>query len=66
MYITRDIEAQVLKLAGFYPIYSSSMSVHLKSFRALAPHTENPLVIYSGETMPNVAAHYSDTHVWMK
>ena len=46
--------------------YSSSMSVHLKSFRALAPHTENPLVIYSGETMPNVAAHYSDTHVWMK
>lgn len=46
--------------------YSSSMSTHLKSFRELAPHTENPLVIYSGETVPNVVAHYSDTHVWMK
>lgn len=45
--------------------YSSSMSAHLKSFCALAPQATNPLVVYSGESMPNVAAHYSDTASWI-
>lgn len=45
--------------------YSSSMSANLKAFCELASAAKNPLVIYSGTTSPNVAAHYADTSSWI-
>lgn len=44
--------------------FSSSMSDGLKAFGTLAKNVADALVVYSGKTMPSVAAHYADS-LWL-
>lgn len=44
--------------------YDRSMSRHLETFAKLCPEAAPGLVVYSGETFPSTAAHYSDTSAW--
>ena len=40
------------------------MSRHLASFSTLCPEAEKGLVVYSGETIPGIAAHFADVSAW--
>ena len=44
--------------------YDASMSRHLASFSRLCPEAGKGLVVYSGETIPGIAAHFADVSVW--
>ena len=44
--------------------YDASMSRHLTAFSKLCPEAGKGRVVYSGETIPNIAVHFADVPAW--
>ncbi len=48
----------------FLLTYDASMPRHLTALSELCPEAGKGRVVYSGETIPNIAVHFADVPAW--